>query len=151
MTMDSFNSVNDFLRAARAAKKDDETSIQRRLSEVLDDASTFAVPPDFLEIIEEYLEEYGDEALRAIAMFCLGKWTQIHQDMLQQHLSHGAIESALWTMNDLSKLSFILQGVADLGSFGGDDQWREMIKKTVGQAVMEHCEEQQISPRDLLQ
>lgn len=149
--MDSFNSVDDFLRAARAAKKEDETSIHEKLSVILDDAATFAVPPDFLEIIEEYLEDYGDEALKAISMFCLGKWIQVHQDMLQQHIAHDSMESALWTMNDLSKLSFLLQGIADLGSFGGDDQWKEMIKKTVGQAVMEHCEERNISPRDLLQ
>jgi hypothetical protein len=145
-----FNSVNDFLAAAKAAKKEDRASIQEKLSMLLDDASTFAVPPDFLDIIEEFLEDYGDEALKAISMFCLGKWIQIHQDMLQQHIAHNSMESALWTMNDLSKLSFILQGIADLGSFGGDDGWRQMIKETVSQAVLEHCEENQISPQDVL-
>lgn len=148
--MDAFNSVNDFLKAARAAKAEDKSSIHDRLDAILDDASTFAVPPDMLEILEEYLKDYGDESLKAIAMFCLGKWIQLHQDMLQDHIAHGSMECALWTMNDLAKLSFILQGIADLGSFTGDDKWKEMIKATVGQAVMEHCEERQISPDDLL-
>jgi hypothetical protein len=53
-------------------------------------------------------------------------------------------------MNDISKLSLVLQTMEDISSFGGDDDWRKMLKKVVSQAVLENCEERGINPEDLL-
>lgn len=144
-----FNSVDEFLKAARAAKKTDKEQIAEKLGPLLDDEATVAVPPDLLFSIDGLLERHGDEALRSIAIFCLGRWAQIHQEWLQQHIEHDNIESALWTMNDTAKLSLLIQNLAELGSFGGDDSWKAMLKRTVGQAVLENLEERGMSPDDL--
>jgi hypothetical protein len=51
------------------------------------------------------------------------------------------VQAALWVMNDISKLSLILNTLEDIGSFGGDDDWRKMIKKIVSKTVIENLEE----------
>lgn len=149
MDPSAFNSVDAFLKAARAAKKTDQEQIADKLAPLLDDAATVAVPPDLLSSIETLLERYGDEALRSIAIFCLGRWAQIHQEWLEQHLLCENTEAALFTMSDVGKLSQSIQNIAELGSFGGDDDWRAMLKRTVGQAVLENLEEYGMSPDDL--
>jgi hypothetical protein len=149
MDPSAFNSVDEFLKAARAAKKTDKQQIADKLGPLLDDAATVAVPPDLLSSIEALVERYGDEALRSTAIFCLGRWAEVHQEWLEQHILMDNIESALWTMNDTAKLSLLIQNLAELGSFGGDDDWRAMLKRTVGQAVLENLEERGMSPDDL--
>jgi hypothetical protein len=149
MDPSAFNSVDAFLKAARAAKKTDKEQIADKLGPLLDDAATVAIPPELLSPIEDLVERYGDEALRSTAIFCLGRWAEVHQEWLEQHILMDNIESALWTMNDTAKLSLLIQNLAELGSFGGDDDWRAMLKRTVGQAVLENLEERGMSPDDL--
>jgi hypothetical protein len=139
-----FTSVEAFLESARQAKATRLESVADHLAPVIDDPHAFSVPPDLLSPIEDLTERYGDEALKAIAMFCLGSWHNIHQDMLQQHIAHGNNESALWTMGDAAKLSLLMQGIMDLGSFSGDEQWKAMLKKATAQTVIEHFEENNI-------
>jgi hypothetical protein len=139
-----FTSVDAFLRAAHEAKASQLNGIEERLAPIIDDPYAFSVPAEMLGLIESLTENYGDEALKAIAMFCLGSWHQTHTGMLQQHILHENNESALWTMGDCSKLSMIMENFMTLGSFSGDERWKEMLKKNTSETVMQHFEEQNI-------
>ena len=145
-----FSSVNEFLKAARSAKKDQEAIISEKIEPFMDDPSTIGITPELSESLDDLVEKYGDEALRATAMFSIGKWMEVHNDILQQHCMNDDMQAALWVMNDISKLSLVLQTMEDISSFGGDDDWRKMLKKVVSQAVLENCEERGIKPEDLL-
>lgn len=142
--MDSspFSSVDKFLAAAKAAKEPDRRRVEEVLAEAVHDPHSFTVPPDMLPTIETLLEDYGDEALKSIGMFCIGRWSEIHQERLSQFCEMEDVEGALWTMNDMTKLSTALQILADVGSFGGSDDWKEMITKEVSKAVYESLEEE---------
>ena len=139
--MDPFDSVDAFLKAAMSAKGRQEDRINEQLSPYLDDRSTVAVTPELLDVLEALMEKYGDEPYRATAMFCIGKWMRIHQEILEQHVENEDIQGALWVMNDISKLSLILNTLDDIGSFGGDDDWRKMIKNVVSKTVLQNLEE----------
>lgn len=139
-----FSSVDDFLRKAAGAKKNERDFISDEIQPMLSDPSTVGVPPKLCKVIEDLLETYGDEAVKQIGMFCIGKWMSIHNDILKQHVQNEDMAAALMTMNDVSKLSTVLQVTESVGSFGGDEEWRAMLKKLVGQAVMETCEEKGI-------
>jgi hypothetical protein len=47
-------------------------------------------------------------------------------------------------MGDCSKLSMIMENLMTLGSFSGDERWKEMLKKNTSETVMQHFEEQNI-------
>jgi inactivated superfamily I helicase len=143
-----FTSVDAFLRAAHEAKASQLMGMEDRLAPIIDDPYAFSVPPELLSSIENLTESYGDEALKAIAMFCLSSWHGVHTDMLQQYVAHENNESALWTMGDSAKLSMIMQNLMELGSFSGDEQWKEMLKKTTAETVLQHFEEQNIPVDD---
>ena len=146
-----FTSVDAFLKAAQASKASQLSGIEDKLSPVIDDPYAFSVPPELLDTIEAMVEEHGDEALKAIAMFCLGSWHQHHMGMLQQHCLHGNNESALWTMGDSAKLGLLMEGIADLGSFSGDESWKAMLKKSVARTVANHYEEHNLPLDSFLQ
>jgi len=139
-----FNSVDDFLRKANNAKKGERDFIDEELHEMMIDPSIVGIPPSLAKTLEDLLEKYGDEALRQVGMFCLGKWMHIHNKTLQAHIQAEGWQESLLTMGDVSKLSTALRIVEEIGSFGGSEQWTKMLKKLVGQAVMENCEEQGI-------
>jgi hypothetical protein len=141
-----FSSVGDFLRKAAIAKQDSRKVIDEGLAPFLEDPATIGVPPDLSEKLEELMEEYGDEALRQVALFCTGKWHRVHTEILQEHIDNEGTSEALLTMSDLSKLSTILMLLEQVGSFGGDDQWRKMLRQIVGQSLLEHLEEEGIPP-----
>jgi len=146
----SFDNVGDFLHAVNSVKARDMETISSKLSAVLDDRSTVSVPPSLSLAIEGLLETYGDETFRAIAMFCLGKWIEMHSGIMEDHLITGDMEAALWAMNDISRLSMALRTIDETGSFGGDDDWRAMVKAKVASAVLDSCEERGINPEDFL-
>lgn len=145
LSMD-FSSVGDFLRKAATAKEDKRAAIDERLSPLLEDPSTIGIPPEVSDMLESLTERYGDETYRQVALFCLGKWHNIHTDHLQQHVLNGGVNESLITMSDVSKLSTIIMLLDQVASFGGDEQWRTMIKELVGQKLLEHLEEQDIDP-----
>jgi hypothetical protein len=111
----------------------------------MEDPATVGIPPDFAAAIETLLEAYGDEAYRQIALFCLGKWHHAHCEVLQQHIENDGTSEMLMVMSDLSKLSTVLMLTEQVGSFGGDDSWRKMLRTIVGQSVLETIEEKGIS------
>lgn len=141
-----FSSVNDFLKKAASAKSEDRQLIDDELDPFLSDPATIGVTPDLSQSIDALKEKYGDEALRQIAIFCLGRWLEIHEQILQQHIQNETIDSALLTMNDISKLTLAIQTLDSIGSFGGDEEWKQMLKDIVGQKLLERLEEDGINP-----
>ena len=141
-----FSSVGDFLRQAASAKQDKRNVIDEGLAPFLEDPATIGVPPSLSEALEALLEEFGDEAYRQAALFCTGRWHRIHTEVLQEHIDNDGMSEALLTMSDLSKLSTVLLLLEQVGSFGGDDQWRKMLRKIVGQSLLEHLEEEGTDP-----
>lgn len=91
----------------------------------MDDPATVGIPPELAASIETLLEAHGDEAYRQIALFCIGKWHKIHCEVLQQHIENDGISEMLMVMSDISKLSTVLMVLEQVGSFGGDDDWRK--------------------------
>jgi len=136
-----FTSAEAFLRAAQASKANQLSGIEEKLSPIIDAPHAFSVPYELHKTIEALVDEHGDEALKAIVMFCLGKWHQHHMEMLQQNCEEENYESALWTMGDSAKLGLLMENIAYLGSFSGDESWKAMLKKSVARAVADHYEE----------
>lgn len=143
--MDPFKSVNDFLSSARAAKKDTASQIEGQIAPIVDDHDAICITPDIFSCIDNYRQQYGDEALRAIGLFCIGKWITLHQDIIQGHVKNNAIAESLQVAGDLAKLLTALDIIKDVASFGGDIEWRAMIKEEMGKVVMEACEEKGLS------
>ena len=139
-----FGSVDDFLRKATNAKKVERDVIDEELSDMLDNPAVFGIPPELAKTLEGMLEQHGDESLRQVGMFCIGKWMHIHNQTIQAHVEAEGWPEALLTMNDVSKLSTALRIIEEVGSFGGSEQWTKMLKALVGQAVLESCEDKGI-------
>ena len=136
-----FSSVNDFLKKASSAKKQERQLIDDELDPFLSDPTTVDITPELFNAIDKLKEEYGDEALRQVGMFCLGKWVELHESMLHQHIQAATIDAALMTMNDISRLTLIIQTIESIGSFSGDEEWRKMLKNIVSQSLLERLEE----------
>ena len=136
-----FQSVDDFLRKANGSKTEDRKLIDEEIAPTLEDPDTVGVPPELLNTMETLFEEYGDEAFRQVALFCLGAWLQIHGDFLEQYKQNDSTDYALMTTYDMSRLTLAMEIAAGLGSFGGDEGWRAMLRDTMIQKVLESCEE----------
>jgi hypothetical protein len=141
-----FSSVNDFLKKATSAKSQDRQLIDDELDPFLSDPATIGVTPELSEDIDSLKTKYGDEAFRQIGIFCLGKWLEIHEEILQQHIQTETMDAALLTMNDISKLTLAIQTLEGIGSFGGDEDWKRMLKDIVGQTLLERLEEDGLDP-----
>jgi hypothetical protein len=51
------------------------------------------------------------------------------------------MDAALLTMNDIALIAMTIQTLERIGSFGGDEDWRKMLKGVVGQSILELLEE----------
>jgi hypothetical protein len=139
-----FSSVDDFLRKATNAKKNERDLIDEELHGMMSDPGIVGIPPDLAKTLEALHDGFGDEALRQVGMFCIGRWMHIHNKTLQAHIEAGGWQESLLTMGDTSKLSTALRIIEEVGSFSGSEEWTKMLKELVGQAVMESCEDQGI-------
>lgn len=126
------------------AKNGDRQIIEEEVGMQLDDPDLVGIPEDMVDAIDDAVEKYGDEALRHIALFCLGKWMGIHQEVLDQHIELDSTHPAVLTASDLTTLSNAGRLLASVGSFGGDEEWRTMLKELTVQSVLEQCEEEHI-------
>lgn len=140
--MDNFDSVDSFIEAARKAKHEDRSRIEDVLSSAIEDPHAFSVPPALSKQIGALVNDYQDEALKNIAMYCLGLWHQKHQEQLSINIENGDFDNALFVMNDMAQLSMLLRCIADIGTFGGAEDYQEMLRKEIGQAVIEMLEEE---------
>ena len=145
----SFDSVGNFLRQAKEAKASKRAAIDEGLSPLLTDPSTFAIAPDAADLLEESLERYGDEALKATAIVALGKWVELHGTWLEQHMLNGSMQEAVLTACDMAKLTQAIRLMEDVGSFGGDDDYRAAVREQINQAVLERLEETGEEPSDI--
>ena len=126
------------------AKSSDRQIIEEEVGTQLDDPDLVGIPQDMVAAIDEAVEKYGDEALRHIALFCLSKWMAIHGEMLEQHIELDSTHPAVLTAGDLTTLANAGKLLASVGSFGGDEEWRAMLKELTVQSVLEQCEEDNI-------
>jgi hypothetical protein len=127
----SFDSVDDFLRKASEAKAQQREGFEGWADDLLSDKQTVGVPIDMADAIGDLVKSYGDEALRQIALFALGKWYAIHTGVIQEMVVNedncGTVAAAM----DAARISSAVQLIEGLGSFGGDDHWRDMLKETL--------------------
>jgi hypothetical protein len=145
-----FSSVSKFLKTAKASQAADRKLIEEEVDPLLDDPSTVGIPHEMLDMLKGLEEKHGDETFKQVALFCLGQWIQIHQDILSQHLQHENIHEAMVTVADLTTLAHSVQRAQAVGSFSGDESWRKMLKEIVSQDILESMEEQGISVKAAL-
>jgi len=141
LRLEQFSTVDDFLRKAEAAKTPKREAIADGLHDHLMDPGTVAVPPALHDVIESYVHRYGDEAYRQIGLYALGKWFAMHTKLVEEFLANDQIHEACACIMDASRISSAMHLLTDLGSFGGDDDWREMVEETMSQAILEDMEE----------
>jgi hypothetical protein len=134
----SFDSVDDFLRKAGEAKRDQRAEANAWAQDFLNDPHTIGIPVDMADTIGALLEKYGDEPLRQIALFCLGKWYAIHAGVIQEMVEMEDTAASIASAMDAARVSGAIQLLETVGSFGGDDSWRDMLKETIVSEVDEY-------------
>jgi hypothetical protein len=130
-----FSSVEDFLRKAREAKTSQRREVEELIEGHFDDPHLIAVPPKLGECFQELSEMYGDEALRQIALFALGKWFAMHTNVVDDLMTQGSHHAALSTTMDATRISQCISTLEVVGSFSGYDDWREMVRVLAIDAV----------------
>jgi hypothetical protein len=143
------NSVDEFLRRTDAARKSRLNVVENGLRAYMDDPSTIGVTPELGEIIEKLVESHGDEVYRQISIFCLGKWLDVHSEIAHEHFANQTLPELVATTSDAARLSTALQVMEQVGSFGGDQSWREMLCSKVADTVLADFEKRGIDPSSI--
>ena len=146
-----FSSVDDFLRQAKSVKEETIASIGENLTPYFDDAGLVGVPPVLADSIATLVNQYGDETYRQIILFCMNQWHNYHAHILRKQINNDCIQEGLAIMDDLSRLTTVLQLLQQTGSFSGDEEWLKMIKATVTSAMLEKLEESNLSLEEFLE
>ena len=134
--MDAFDSVDQFLRQAVAAKDGKRHAIGASLSPHLQDHGTVGVPPKLAGTIETMLQKHGDEAYRQIALFCLGKWFETNIGMFEELIGEEPSMGCSCLM-DATRIADALHLLSEINSIGGDGGWRIMLEETLSQHILE--------------
>lgn len=134
----SFNSVDDFLRKAQEAKTEKREEMREYVQDFVNDPSMVGVPVEMADTIGQLIEKYGDECLRQIALFTLGKWYGVHVGVVQEMVATEDFGSAIAASMDAAKINTAIQTLEGVGSFGGDDDWRKMLGDSIVSEVDEH-------------
>lgn len=124
----SFTNVDDFLRKAREAKTSQRPEVEEFINDHFEDPHLVAIPPVLGDQITELVETYGDEALRQLALFCMGKWFGIHTGCIEELMANENHHAALSTTMDTSRISQCITTLETVSSFHGGDAWRAMMK-----------------------
>lgn len=127
--MASFDTVDDFLRKTREAKRKQRPDLESLVEETFEDPHVVAITPDLGDQILHLTEVYGDEALRQIALFALGKWFTYHNAMVEELVGSDKIQAALSTTADATRIGQCITALENIGSFGGSDDWIAMVKE----------------------
>lgn len=109
--------------------------MEERISEYLDDPHMVGVSPEMADAIDTLLEKYGDEALRQVGLFCLGKWFAVHTGVVEDLVKMERIPAAMSSIMDATRISDAIALLESVGSFGGDDDWKKMLQETLVNAV----------------
>lgn len=139
--MDEFSTVDDFLKKARAAKHDQRQAISDEVIESVMDPDSIGIPPSLNKTLEDLVDNYGDEPLRQIAIFCLTKWFAIHSKIADNYFKEDKKSEACTTVTDAARISSALHLLHDVGSFAGDEKWRLMLKETLVDSIMDELED----------
>lgn len=131
----SFSSVEEFLKKAKAAKAKQRPEIAESISNYLEDPHMVGVSPEMADMLDKLLLSYGDESIRQVALFCLGKWFAIHTGVVNDLVKNNRVEAALSATMDCTRISDAIALLENVGSFGGADEWREMLRETLVSAV----------------
>lgn len=131
----SFSSVEDFLRKARDAKLNQRPEVEEHFRACLDDPYAVGVPPELADQILALMEKYGDEPLRQIGMYCLGKWFEVHAGVAEDLVQTEQIPGALSASMDAARIGDAMALVQTIGSFGGDEGWKKMLHESLVTAV----------------
>jgi len=142
LPLDDFSTVNDFLRQATAAKDGKRQAIGAVISPDLQDQGLVGIPPELASTIEEMLQSYGDEAYRQVALFCLGKWFELHIGMFEELIGEEP-SMACSCLMDATRVADSLHLLSEINSIGGDKGWRTMLEQTLSQHILEELEEEQ--------
>lgn len=142
----SFSTAEAFLREAAAAKQDKRDAIADALAPHLQDSGTVGVPPALHRTINGFVERFGDAAYREIALYCLGKWFELHCEAAEDLFQTGSFPEGCACLMDGTRISDSLHLVAEVGSLGGDDSWKAMLEEELSQAILETIEEHQCEP-----
>lgn len=149
MNFSDLNSVDDFLRKTSAARESKRDAVERGLRSYIQDPTTIGIPPEMGEFIQQLVETHGDESYRQIALFCIGKWLDVHAEIAQDHFNTDSLPELVATTSDAARLSIGMQTIQQIGSFGGDDSWRKMLCSDVAETIIEDFEERGIDPMSL--
>lgn len=139
--MEEFSSVNDFLRQALAAKSGKRQAINASISSDLEDRGLVGIPPQLAKTLEDMLHCYGDEAYRQVALFCLGKWFEMHIGMFEELIGEDPSPACSCLM-DATRVADALHLLHEINSIGGDKGWRTMLSDTLSQHILEELEEE---------
>ena len=137
----NFSTAGAFIRDTAAAKQNKRDAISASIAPHLSDHGTVGVPPKLHKAIEYFLEQYGDETYRQVALFCLGKWFESHTEAAEDLFGTGQMPEAVACMMDATRISDSLHLVCEVGSLGGDQDWKIMLEEELSQAILEHIEE----------
>lgn len=139
--MDQLSTVEDFLRQAVAAKNGKREEIGKAISPGLQDHGTVGIPPKLAKTIEAMLQRHGDESYRQIALFCLGKWFELHIGMFEELIGEEP-SMACSCLMDATRIADSLHLLSEINSIGGDGGWKHMLEQTLSQHILEELEEE---------
>ena len=139
--LEDFFSVDQFIRQAVAAKDGKRQAISDSISPGLQDHGLVGIPPKLAKSLETMLERYGDEAYRQVALFCLGKWFELHHGMFQELIGEEP-SMACSCLMDATRIADALHLLSEINSIGGDKGWRDMLSQTLSQHILEELEEE---------
>lgn len=141
LPLDQFSTVEDFLKQAVAAKDGKREAIGQAISPGLQDHGTVGIPPKLAATIETMLQKYGDESYRQIALFCLGKWFELHIGMFEELIGEEP-SMACSCLMDATRIADSLHLLLEINSIGGDGGWKPMLEQTLSQHILEELEEE---------
>lgn len=124
------------------AKQGKRLAISASVDEHLSDHGTVGLPPSIADIVDELVEQFGDEAYRQLALFSLGKWFEHHIHSIDELFQQDNIDGGCSALMDATRISDSLHLLCELGSFSGDDKWKQMLNSEISQAILEKLEEE---------
>ena len=126
------------------SKADRERRLQEMQSVIsdffLDDQDLIGVPLIIATLLRHFCISYGDECFRSIALFCLGGWKDYHEKSKNLAISEGQVEDAWIIASDCRTIEDAMTIIAAIGSFSGDQQWREKVKTELQQTLSQEME-----------
>lgn len=146
----SFESVNQFLQAVGQDQAADKQQAMDCISDVLKQDNAIAVPLVLGEMLDKFFDKYGDAPLKAISLYVLSMWIDVHTSVIKDNCSEGEIDNAMLATSDMTKLSTAFVLMQQVGIFGEDDEWTNLILKQSAEKLVNDCKNKGIKVGDYL-